>query len=427
MLKTLDLRRNSYLLVKGAARLNIIDGSIDVFGAILKSGDNVIIPLESQVPVRVINDSKIEVYLSNEDCICEIDYNPIPDSWENTVNKASNAKIIVVLGDVDVGKSGFTLYLANRLIRFNKKVAIVDSDIGQSDVGPPCTIGLSILDKQYPTYWSLPTTDAYFVGDKTPVGHLLPMVVGTREMVDRALSRGVDTVIVNTTGFVYGGVAYALKRYKIEALKPDLIVAIQRADEIEHLLRIFEGMYEIARVDVPKSIVRKNERPLYRRLKISRFFKDPVRLELKISRVKIMNALNGLICDDEELVNSIQRCVGLKPDLILEDARSITIVFSKMISKDKMSNLRGMLSKRYGEVRIATTQFYKGLILGLYDDSRRFLGIGLLEELDFKRDRLIVKTPVRDPDNVRIVYFGYISFNDDLTERVKFKPGLGIV
>jgi polynucleotide 5'-kinase involved in rRNA processing len=43
---------------------------------------------------------------------------------------------VLVLGDSNAGKSTFCLYLANRCISAGMKPCIVDSDIGQSDLGP---------------------------------------------------------------------------------------------------------------------------------------------------------------------------------------------------------------------------------------------------------------------------------------------------
>jgi len=231
MLKTLELTAGSHMLVKGLARIRPLRGVVEVFGAPVKAGANVVVPRGRQVPLTAAEDSQIEVYGGEGADVREIDYDPIPEDWRRAAEEASGSKVVMVLGDVDVGKSGFTLYLANMLIRKGLRAAIVDPDIGQSDVGPPCTIGMALLDEPRPTYWDLPLTDAYFVGDKTPTGHLLPMVVGTKRLVDKAVSMGAAAVIINTTGMVYGGVAYALKRYKVEAIRPDVIVAIQRVQD----------------------------------------------------------------------------------------------------------------------------------------------------------------------------------------------------
>lgn len=157
----------------------------------------------------------------------------IPDAWRLAVESIERNRSgrILVLGAPDRGKSTFCAYLAWHLLHRGHQPAYVDADVGQKDIGPPATISLGYprLDR---ALQELPPAALYFVGAVTPVAHLLPMVVGTRQLVERA---GRAFIIINTSGLVTG-VGQILKTYQIDLLRPDVIVALEQERELEAVL-----------------------------------------------------------------------------------------------------------------------------------------------------------------------------------------------
>jgi polynucleotide 5'-hydroxyl-kinase GRC3/NOL9 len=336
-----------------------------------------------------------------------------------------SATSVVVLGDVDTGKSGFTLYAANLLVGEGKRAAIVDTDIGQSDIGPPGTIGMAILDRQYPSYPDVPLTDAYFVGDKTPTGHLLPMVVGAREMADRALSLGADVVLVNTTGMVHGGVAAALKFYKIEALKPALIVALQRSSEIEHLLKPHEGRFGIVRLRTPDHVARRGrgERAEFRSLRMGHYLAGSKTHTLELARVTLLNTSMGYGESDSAISSALRHLTGKTPSLVTKDGRSVTVVFDIRLHPSAISRIVAALRGQFDYVRVVCTPRLKGLLVGLYDHDHKFLCGGTLDELKFSAGKLRIRAPIDDPSSVRYVYLGYLMLDEGGNEVGSIRPG----
>ena len=81
-------------------------------------------------------------------------------------------------------------------------VGVVDADLGQSDIGPPTTVGLGRLCPPVERLADAEVLGLYFVGSTSPQGHLLPTVLGTRMMTEKALRLGLDRVIVDTSGLV---------------------------------------------------------------------------------------------------------------------------------------------------------------------------------------------------------------------------------
>jgi polynucleotide 5'-hydroxyl-kinase GRC3/NOL9 len=140
---------------------------------------------------------------------------------------------ILVLGAIDRGKSTYCGFLGRTLSEAGFKVAFVDADVGQKDVGPPGTISLAYLDNVTGLSRTYHLTALYFVGAVSPIGHFLPIVVGTKRMVEIARA---DFVIVDTTGLITGS-GRVLKIFQIDSVRPHVIIALEKGQELETLLK----------------------------------------------------------------------------------------------------------------------------------------------------------------------------------------------
>jgi polynucleotide 5'-hydroxyl-kinase GRC3/NOL9 len=149
---------------------------------------------------------------------------------------------VLILGHVDTGKSTFCAFLSQQILAAHFVAAIVDADIGQKDIGPPSTITMSYPTGN-PSLADLQPAALYFVGAISPAKRLLPMVVGSKQLVDAAQS---DFILINTTGFIHGA-GRILKHYKIEALQPDIIVALERNSELRSITHAYRN-YRIKRL-----------------------------------------------------------------------------------------------------------------------------------------------------------------------------------
>lgn len=146
--------------------------------------------------------------------------------------------LVFMLGGLDTGKTTFALELLRRAAGAGIASALVDADIEQSTVGPPTTVGLRwITDADQITRGSLRVADALgFVGSLNPREHLLPLVTATAKLVRRAREAGSRLIVVDTTGFVAGIYGQTLKFFKMDAVRPDLVIAFERGGELESLV-----------------------------------------------------------------------------------------------------------------------------------------------------------------------------------------------
>lgn len=148
--------------------------------------------------------------------------------------------LTLLLGGLDSGKTTLARRIASAGIEAGLSVGFLDADVGQSTVGPPTTVGLRMCRSPADLEpASLAKADAlFFVGSTSPQGHLLPLVVGARSLLERARADGADLVVADTTGLVSGVYGQLLKHYKIQLLQPDLVVGLQRGAELEPLFGI---------------------------------------------------------------------------------------------------------------------------------------------------------------------------------------------
>ncbi len=216
---------------------------------------------------------------------------PLKDWYTLVEDLFAERGITIILGASDTGKSTLAKFLIQELCKKGLKVALVDADIGQSFLGPPTTIGLSIFKSDPDWEIILSTPEIFFVGSTTPEGYFPTHLKGVKIMVDKAKSYGADLILVDTTGFVSGDGGKELKSRKIELISPRFIVALQRFDEIEHILAPYKNnpFYKIYRLPLSNQVRPRSmeERRIYRTNRFKDYFKYSTIHELAINEVKV--------------------------------------------------------------------------------------------------------------------------------------------
>ncbi|HJV05175.1 MAG TPA: Clp1/GlmU family protein [Actinomycetota bacterium] len=204
-------------------------------------------------------------------------------AYDEIVERATRARgVTMLVGGLDTGKST----LARRIVRSGLEAgirgAILDADIGQSSVGPPATVGLKLVREPADLEPdALARADALaFVGTTSPQGHLLPLVSGSRLLLDRARAEGAELVVVDTTGLVSGVFGQVLKFHKIGLLRPDLVVGLERGEELEPLLGVIRRFYPAEVVALPVSAevtaTSVERRAVLREESMRRYFAEPL-------------------------------------------------------------------------------------------------------------------------------------------------------
>jgi polynucleotide 5'-hydroxyl-kinase GRC3/NOL9 len=160
---------------------------------------------------------------------------------------ARDAHTVLFVGGLDAGKSTLARAIAAYGLSLGRSVAYLDADVGQKTVGPPATVGLKHLRSPDDlTLDRLADADRIaFVGSTSSEGFLLPLVAGLSRLHDRAREDGADLVVVDTSGPVSGIYGQLAKYHMVELLRPDLIVGLQRGEELTPILGVIERFFGI--------------------------------------------------------------------------------------------------------------------------------------------------------------------------------------
>jgi len=142
----------------------------------------------------------------------------------------SETPVIMVIGEVDTGKSTLVALVAEWFRESGKKVAVVDSDIGQAEVGPPGFVSYGFAQKEVLSLASIPRQGSYMVGKTSPYGRELSVLVGVQSCVRAARVQGAQVIIIDTCGFVVPAAGVQLKCAKAEAIQPDIVIGLSTSE-----------------------------------------------------------------------------------------------------------------------------------------------------------------------------------------------------
>src|SRR3989440_4823833 len=150
---------------------------------------------------------------------------PAPD--DAALEAAARARVTLILGTSDTGKTSLTARLAAALAARGERVAVVDADVGQSEIGPPTTVGLGRVSGALARLGDAEVLALEFVGDTSPVRYIRETADATGRLVRRALAAGVERALVDTGGLGAGPPGPAPQRARGRPAHPARVPALQ--------------------------------------------------------------------------------------------------------------------------------------------------------------------------------------------------------
>ncbi len=409
------------LLVDGPASVSVVSGIVEVFGSVLRSVKQVVVRDGKRVPFFVKETAIFGISLGENANVEEIDGDTIPSSWVKAFEELLNPHIrpftVMVLGTVDSGKTSFCTFLINKLLNERKKVAILDGDVGQSEVGPPCTISYALVTKPVMNLYDLQARNAFFVGSTSPSESVDKMIEGSALLKQKVLADDPDSIIVNTDGWVEGDDAVTYKIQLVERLSPDIVFCMQQKDELASLLDALKKFRKVV-VESPVAAKQRSgeKRRSSRELGYMKYLNGAKIRSIPLSWLKIEeDKLIGLCGNRRNIkqTTEIYRLIGMKPLNLAEFRDRIYMVIGKRrwINLDNVKKIEEATKKKVVVIHKGEEE---GLLLALYDAEKSFLGIGSLREIDYKRRIMKIYTPVSE--NISIVAVGRVKLDENLKE-----------
>ena len=352
---------------------------------------------------------------------------PYPD-WEETLTKiAETGGTTMVLGGMDVGKTTFVRLLVNRVAESGKRVALIDADLGQSEVGPPACVGLAFTDVPVDALSDLTPHTLAFIGSTSPPSYLLEHAVAVRRLADLAVPH---FLIVDTSGYLHGSGARRPNQTEFDLLSPKHVVALQRNGECEPILlpmRLREGC-QVHTPPVPAVIQRKppNFRTQRRAMRFAAYFHNSTLHTYSFDDVVLLGTWMGTGTPvAAHLHKFINQTLGPQTRVFYaeQSGKHLGLMVNQPLPNDHPGISTVLEEMRANEISATVAPRLKHLLLGLEGTNGKLLGLGLMVALDFRRRTMGVLTPVRTPAAARIIRLGSLRVTPEGHELGSLRPG----
>jgi polynucleotide 5'-hydroxyl-kinase GRC3/NOL9 len=401
------------LLIDGPASVSVLSGKIEVFGAPQEVGVKLVIREGKRIPFEVIEKAEFDVMLSEKASLNEVDGSTIPLSWKKTVDEILNQDkpvTIMVIGGVDSGKTSFCAYLGNRVLKMKRTVALIDADLGQADLGPPSTISSRRLTKAIVDPFELGAENIIFVGATSPSADVSRVVDGIENLKTKTLQQRVDVLIINTDGWIEGEDAVRYKIALVKQVKPDLLIGIQEKNELTFLLGALTETHRI-NIESPSMLRKRDleERKLMRELGYKKYLKRAQAESFPLRWVKSDSVTFGMGAPpSREMCRKIEDELQAQLLYCEEMPKFVFIVLHKdqWLDEELTEAFEHKLKRK---VKIIQEGYEEGLLVALHDEKESFLGIGIVEGIDYVRRTIRVYTPVRK--NVASLFLGRVKLD----------------
>ncbi len=359
---------------------------------------------------------------------------PFPPEWQpglDALRALPDGAAALLVGATDRGKTTFAGLASRALAAERGRLGVVDADIGQSEIGPPGTVGVAWADPAAERLHDLKPVTRFFVGAWAPAGVALEHVVATGQAVAYARAAGARRILVDTTGFVTGPAARRLKVAKAQTVSPALLLGFARGDELDPLLSVLAaatGARPLA-LPVPDAVGRKSTqlRATRRLTRLSEALGGGREMALPLAGVATVGATLGA---GEPLPPHLVRWAATALRLPVVHAErsegALSLFVRGPAPRAGWESTAAPVAEHFGvrTVRALGLRAHDGVYLGLHDDHGRLLSVGRFLRLDAERGEMVIAAPPpASAERVRLVAFGRTRLRPDGSAGAEVKPG----
>ena len=332
------------------------------------------------------------------------------------------AERILILGASDRGKT-YTLHQLAREASRTHKVALIDGDTGQSELGPPGCVSWAWMKPEGPQRGG-----TRFVGALSPASAALEHVLALAETVRLAEAAGANLLFIDTPGYVSGPGARRFLAALMQALTPKRILVLEKDEELGSLPTLLATLSgaELTPLPVADAVVRKSPsvRATRRLTRLARFLEEAREQEIALEELTTLGATLGT---GVPIAPHLARWAGTALHLTIvygEIADGTLSLFVASALRPGWESLVGPISDHFGvaRVRLLSLTALESTVLGLHDKTGRFLGIGRFLGLDPESQRLKFSSTA-SVENLALLTFGRFRATADGQFLGELKPG----
>ncbi len=339
---------------------------------------------------------------------------------------------LLLLGAADTGKTTWAVEVVRAFSGQGKTVAVLDCDLGQSEIGPPGTVGVALAQphahESLRTLRELSPLALGFVGATSPARHALEWCVAACQMARVAKKQRPDLLLADTCGWVQGQGAAQAKRALADLLLPHSVFAFRRGTEIDPLLRSFAHLAPPALSLITPAEEARRKTSAARATRRTARFAKALQAAQEVTVSWDQAAFRGTRLGLGEMVaHHVQQFISQSlraPTLHAElspHAGLLVVVHGERWDVQGLPALEAHF--RTAQILVVPAQKWAGLYLGLVNASGALLGVGLLSRLDFNARTITVLTACRRAAAIRQIWMGALRLHPDGRERGDLRPG----
>ena len=389
-------------MIDGPAMVNLLQGRVEILGNVLTSQGKLSVRSGRRIPIESMDESRLEVNLGKDATWTEVADRAIPEAWMTVTERITKERgTALILGGGDSGKTTFCTYLANKALSKGLKVAVIDGDLGQANIGPPTTLSLGLIGRPIVDLFGIIPEKTYFVGITSPSTVANIVIRCLRNLKIDADNKRADLIIIDTDGWIQGDLARNYKTTMVKEIEPDFVIAIQEKEEMKPILESIRKR-DVFILQVSKMIRERGreDRLLLREQGYRRYLRGSTLRAIQLMNVKIEFLDNGI-----EQSNPMIKEKKSDTCLVL-GARNCEETASDRGPQVQMTCIAGAFDGEDSD--FLKNGIEKGLLVGLLDHERKFLGLATIVKWDYDRSYLQVATPVED--EISVIQFGRMKF-----------------
>ncbi len=421
--ESLVLREESLIRITGPAKIQVKKGTVYLLGLKLAKGKSITVGVGRTLALKAMENSELELLLGPAGKAEPADpREEVLDNWIRAAEMLSREGVIVVLGETDSGKSTFSTFIINTALEKGLKVAFIDTDLGQKDVGYPGTVTLTFPKQPLTWIRSLQPHSSKFIGSITPYNAEECVIASTLKLLREARDKA-DLIVVNTDGWVIDEKAIKYKTSLVSVINPDNIVVMEGFGQTRFLSKTLEKMrYKVFNVPSPPSrpLKTRNQRKFNRETAFASMLLSAQRININIKACPILNIPIGLGERYLEAELKIERLLN-SPAYVEHLHNIATVITIKESQAELLKQMRGELCRllKVAMLSITSLEALKNLYVGLHDKQRNLIGLGIIETLDLEKGQLLARTNIRDPSQICYILAGSIKITNKGEEKLR--------
>jgi len=418
------LKAGHALLVQGPAVARVLSGNGSTLGKPLVLDEPLVVRAGRLKIIEAEDEVELDIVTGGGGKLDEVGTSTIPREWSDFVKKIATKGIgklrIMVLGGVDTGKNTFITYACNTLLKEGLRVAAMDADMGQGEIGPPTSMSVAFIESPVSELLEVTPNQIFFVGSTSPAYVVGRVLHGAEKLMSFVNETAMEVkIFINMPGWVTGPGATMFILEMVSRLKIDCIVALQRESEVEDVLDGVSPDLEVVRLPASSyaKMRSREERKFLRETSYRKYFADSKEIGVRYGKIdfaplfssrgketsgKVASEVEHLVksrvlyCEEADFsINAVVVRYGdISAELVNEDdyQQQYNLVQSQLSTQP--------ITKK--EIRVIQEAGLNSLMVALFGKDNNLLSLGILRKIDFDRRRATIIATVKPNEVARI-------------------------